>query len=533
MYQALYRQYRPEVFEDVIGQDTIVRILKSQIEKNKLVHAYLFCGTRGTGKTTTARLLAKAVNCLSDNKPCGVCENCKSIQSGNFIDLIEIDAASNNGVNDIRELREGVNFPPAIGKTKVYIIDEVHALTKEAFNAFLKTLEEPPENVMFILATTEPNKLPSTILSRCLRMDFKRVREEELALRMREIVEARGIIIDDESLKLVAVNADGSVRDGLTLLEQCIAGRDGQITREDILDSLGAVGEEVYIDIVNDILMGNPSDCIITLNKALDQGRDARQLVNGLMNHYRNLLLTKYIKDPKSSINMSYENIERIQSQSSRMDLWQIDEAVMELAETSKYMQTTTQPRIIFEMALVKLAASRMSPQARETVQAQPYIAEKKINLSKGDNKVYREDEHLSAEKIDKDIPPWESDNKENISEKDIENEKQGSIDIDMRSLWDEVTDVITEERPSLMLLKHSYPIALTSTELIFSKENRAFASMVENNMKDITDIIQSVCGRSLSIRLDDKAKEKQVDDEEVKAIFKNFSGMNVELNIK
>ena len=279
MQQVLYREYRPETFKEVLGQETIIKILKSQVDTDSVSHAYLFCGTRGTGKTTTARLLAKAVNCISEDKPCGVCENCMSIKNGTFIDLIEIDAASNNGVGDIRQLRESVIFPPAVGKKKVYIIDEVHMLSREAFNAFLKTLEEPPENVIFILATTEPQKLPQTILSRCLRMDFRRVSEENLVERMREICENRQIDISEETLKLVAANADGSVRDGLTLLDQCISGRSGKIMRKDVLDSIGAVGEEWYIDLTKWIMRGDIEEILMLIDTALHEGKDSRQIL--------------------------------------------------------------------------------------------------------------------------------------------------------------------------------------------------------------------------------------------------------------
>ena len=216
MYTALYRAQRPEIFEEILGQEHIVKILKYQIATDAVSHAYLFCGTRGTGKTTTARILAKAVNCLADpdgeGRPCGHCENCEAIRRGSFMDVVEIDAASNNGVDSIRELRESVKYPPAVGRKKVYIIDEVHMLSTGAFNALLKTLEEPPENVMFILATTEPQKLPATILSRCMRLDFKRVPQNILASGMRRICEDRGIEITDGAVKLLANTADGSVR---------------------------------------------------------------------------------------------------------------------------------------------------------------------------------------------------------------------------------------------------------------------------------------------------------------------------------
>ena len=260
MYKALYRQYRPEVFEEVLGQDHIVRILKNQIATDSTSHAYLFCGTRGTGKTTTARLLAKGLNCLSDGeRPCGVCANCQAIKEGNFLDVIEIDAASNNGVDNVRELRESVKYPPSAGRRKVYIIDEVHMLSTEAFNALLKTLEEPPEYVTFILATTEVHKLPATVLSRCMRLDFKRVPESVLMEGMADICAKIGIDVTEDALRIIAANADGSVRDGLSILDQCISGREARVEAADVLEFLGASGDEDFIELTDILAVGeNP-----------------------------------------------------------------------------------------------------------------------------------------------------------------------------------------------------------------------------------------------------------------------------------
>lgn len=362
MYRALYREYRPEVFDEIIGQDHIVKVLKSQVAQDSVSHAYLFCGTRGTGKTTTARLIAKAVNCLSDwDRPCGVCENCRAIKEGTFMDLMEIDAASNNGIDNIRELRESIKYPPSVGRKKVYIIDEVHMLSTAAFNAFLKTLEEPPDNVMFILATTEPQKLPQTILSRCIRMDFRRVSEKQIFERMELICEKRNVEIDKDALWLVAANADGSVRDGLTLLDQCISGREGYITRDDILDTLGAVGEETYIRIVDAIIEKNVSGCIMAVEDVMNRGRDARQVLMGLMNHYRNLLMAKYVEKPETVLNMSLENVQRLKEQSLRLAVGDINEGIIELSRTGSEISYTTQPRILLELAVVKLATGLTS----------------------------------------------------------------------------------------------------------------------------------------------------------------------------
>lgn len=356
MYQALYRAYRPETFQEVLGQEHIVRILKNQIETDSTSHAYLFCGTRGTGKTTTARLLAKGLNCLSDEgRPCGTCANCRAIRDGSFMDVIEIDAASNNGVDNIRELRESVNYPPATGRKKVYIIDEVHMLSAGAFNALLKTLEEPPEYVTFILATTEVHKLPATILSRCMRLDFKRVPENTLISGMAGICRKIGIEVTEDALRIIAANADGSVRDGLSILDQCISGGEKSIDSRNVLEFLGASGDEDFLELTELVRKRKTSDAIVFLAGVLSDGKDVRQFMKDWINHFRNLLMVKFMRDPGAVVNMSEENIERIRRQGNVMELEDINRGIIELSRTLNEARWSTQPRILLELSIVKM----------------------------------------------------------------------------------------------------------------------------------------------------------------------------------
>ena len=369
MYTALYRSERPEVFDEILGQEHIVRILKHQIESGEVSHAYLFCGTRGTGKTTTARILAKGVNCLNEDpkkRPCGVCENCKAIKDGTFMDVIEIDAASNNGVENIRELRESVKYPPAVGRKKVYIIDEVHMLSPGAFNALLKTLEEPPENVMFILATTEPQKLPATILSRCLRLDFKRVPQKLLMEGMRRICEEKGVTLTESALKLLANCADGSVRDGLSVLDQVLASGQKEIDREAVLEYIGAAGEDFFIELTEQVSLRKVPEALLLVDRALADGKDVRGLMKDWMAHYRNLMITKFIRDPEDMLNMAAENLARIEEQSRHITMDEIRDAILRLSRTINEARWSAQPRILLELAIISIASG-------ESAESQPW----------------------------------------------------------------------------------------------------------------------------------------------------------------
>jgi DNA polymerase-3 subunit gamma/tau len=358
-YRALYRETRPEVFSEILGQDHIVKILQHQIATGTVSHAYLFCGTRGTGKTTTARILAKAVNCTAPEgqRPCGVCDTCKAIAAGKFLDVIEIDAASNNGVDNIRELRESVKYPPSVGRRKVYIIDEVHMLSTGAFNALLKTLEEPPEHVMFILATTNPEKLPQTILSRCMRLDFKRVPADILAAHMADICKSKGVEITEDALRLLAGNADGSVRDSLSILEQCLSSGEPKLTRDIVLDFLGTAPIDFFLELTEKVMTKNISEAFMLLDDALRDGKDVRQLMKDWMAHFRNLMIAKYVQDPGDMLNLSTENIALLQQQSLKIGISELNHAIVTIAKAINDARYSTQARILMEVAIVTIAS--------------------------------------------------------------------------------------------------------------------------------------------------------------------------------
>ena len=373
MYSAIYRDFRPDRFDQIVGQDHIVKVLKNQIAAGQTGHAYLFCGTRGTGKTTTARILAKALNCKAEDRsarPCCECENCREVREGTFMDVIEIDAASNNGVDSIRELRESVKYPPVKGRNKVYIIDEVHMLSPGAFNALLKTLEEPPENVVFILATTEPQKLPATILSRCMRLDFRRVSEEIIAENMRKICEARGIGAESAALALIAVNADGSVRDSLSILEQCISTGQDFISRADVAELLGTAGEEALIALTDSVIRGDISEALIQLDQMIRSGSDVKQLMKEWLSHLRNLLMAKYVAQPAGLLNMSAENAERVRRQSGEIEGNLLNYAIEELSKTISESRWSSQPRVLLEVCIVRLGSG--TGETQEPVPVRP-----------------------------------------------------------------------------------------------------------------------------------------------------------------
>lgn len=363
-YQALYRKFRPQTFDEVKGQDHIVKTLQNQLRAGRIGHAYLFCGTRGTGKTTVAKILARAVNCehpKEDGSPCNECETCREILNGTSSNVIEIDAASNNGVDNIREIRDEVQYRPTRGNYKVYIIDEVHMLSAGAFNALLKTLEEPPSYVIFILATTEVNKIPVTILSRCQRYNFHRITIDVIADRLRELLDHENVKAEDRAVRYIAKAADGSMRDALSLLDQCIAFYLGEeLTYEKVLDVLGTVDTEVFSRLLRTVIAGDAGGSIRIFEDMVREGKETGQFVSDFTWYMRNLLLVKTGDDMEDVLDVSGENLKQLQEESTMIDENALMRYIRIMSDLSGQLRYASQKRILVETALIRLCRPQM-----------------------------------------------------------------------------------------------------------------------------------------------------------------------------
>lgn len=362
MYQVLYRKYRPRVFSDVVGQEHITDTLSKEIETGKLSHAYLFTGSRGTGKTTCAKILSKAVNCLNpvNGNPCNECEICKGLDSGAILDVVEIDAASNNGVENIRDIREEINFTPASCKYRVYIIDEVHMLSIGAFNALLKTLEEPPAHVKFILATTEVHKLPVTIVSRCQRFDFRRVSPEAMKDRMEYIAEKEDLILDEDAVSLISRISDGGMRDALSLLDQCI-GHDRHITSEIVCRVAGMTGKDHLFNLASTVSNKSSADALSLISDLHASSCDMERLCSDMTNHFRNLMIVKTVRDSGSFLVCTKDELTQYKQQSETFTLETILQCISLLQECMANIKRGVNRRTEMEMTFIKLCTPTLS----------------------------------------------------------------------------------------------------------------------------------------------------------------------------
>ena len=358
MYRAFYRKYRPSTFTDVVGQKHITTTLENAVKSGKTSHAYLFTGSRGTGKTSCAKILSKAVNCLNpqNGNPCNECEICKGIDSGAILDIIEIDAASNNGVDEIRDLREKVKYPPVVGKYKVYIIDEVHMLSTSAFNALLKTLEEPPAHTVFVLATTEVHKLPATILSRCLRFDFKLVSLEDLTSLLKKILEEEHVSYDEQAINVIARAGEGSVRDTLSIADRCVSFAGSELTYQKVLSVLGVSEREILIKIANEILDKNVGNALVELDKVLSQGKSPLVFSNDLISYFRDLILVYTLGDKSRDIVVVKDDIyAQMKAQATEGHYAEMLKTIEVLSSVEQELRYSVQPRIVLETAIIKI----------------------------------------------------------------------------------------------------------------------------------------------------------------------------------
>ncbi|MBQ7917359.1 MAG: DNA polymerase III subunit gamma/tau [Clostridia bacterium] len=356
MYLALYRKYRPRTFEEVIGQEHIIKTLVNQIKYDKISHAYLFTGSRGTGKTSTAKIFAKAINCTDskNGSPCLSCETCKALDGTN-IDVLEIDAASNNGVDEIRDLREKIKYPPVVGKYKVYIIDEVHMLSTSAFNALLKTLEEPPKHTIFILATTEVHKLPATILSRCLRFDFRLVPLEILTAHLKKVLDDEGVKYDDQAINVIVRAGEGSVRDMLSIADRCVSFSGDELTYEKVLTVLGVSEREVLISMADKILNKDTGAALVELDKVLSLGKTPLVFSNDLIGYFRDLLLVNSLGDKSRDIVVVRDDVyQQMKKQVEGDNYAEILKAIEVLSSVEQELRYSAEPRIVLETAIIK-----------------------------------------------------------------------------------------------------------------------------------------------------------------------------------
>ena len=507
MHKALYRVYRPKNFSDVIGQEHIVRTLKNQIENNNVGHAYLFCGTRGTGKTSTAKIFSRAVNCtnLHNDEPCNECENCREILEDKTMDVVEIDAASNNSVDDIRELRENVKYSPAKAKYKVYIIDEVHMLSQGAFNALLKTLEEPPSYVIFILATTEPHKIPATILSRCQRFDFKRVTVKDISSRMRYICEKEGIEADKKALNLIARNSQGALRDALSILDQCISFEGNKISYNDVIELLGSVNIEQLFDLAESIIKEDTRKSLQILNDFIIWGKDVRNLVNDLIDHFRNLMVCKISNDLDEIISLPEETIDLLKQQAETIDTNNLIRILNILSETQDGMKISSNPRVLMEVTMMKIAQP-MFDESKEALIKRIENLEQKIES--GNIKV----NHISTNQTVDNFNENNQQNNNTVEKQEDENIEYENLKGDEIKLveksWKKILQKMKEDKNQVIraLLQDvdSFNISEDTLYIIFT-DNYSFAkSRLDSpaTIQYVEKVIREVLNRSFSVKI-------------------------------
>lgn len=564
-FLSLYRKYRPETFNDLVGQEYVVQTLRNALKNQRIAHAYLFAGPRGTGKTSTAKVFAKALNCEDDSsyEPCGVCENCKKISSGQSMDVIEIDAASNRGIDEIRELREKVKFYPSEGTYKVYIIDEVHMLTKGAFNALLKTLEEPPENVIFILATTEPHKVISTILSRCQRFDFSLLSITNIIKRLTHICEKEEVEYEDDALNLIAHSSNGGMRDAISILDQAISFTNDDITADKLRDMLGKIEKGILRDYIKYAAENNTAEALELVNNLIEKGKGVSRFVNDLIEHIRQLLLIRECGINNDLIEYPPSRLKLLKGESEILDSSKLLRMLDILTNIEKDIKFSNQPRLTLEMGVVKMTSpeaddsiqglktrvAQLEYELRKSTTERENIADKNVSSRnikpKRDNEESEEKEVKNIEKenknIDKNINKTGSTNKDNtgINLKDVQN------------AWPVILKQVRQEDVKTNAYLKEGKVSKVKDNSIFiefPKNKKFHRNGAEKNKKLIKKKVSSVLSKNCELEFvvkgeyniknggdqtskNKKTKKKLEDDDLVNTVLEMFDGKVIETN--
>lgn len=531
MYRAFYRKYRPSTFTDVVGQQHITTTLENAVKSGKTSHAYLFTGSRGTGKTSCAKILAKAVNCLNpqNGNPCNECDICKGIESGAVLDIIEIDAASNNGVDNIRDLREEANFTPANAKYRVYIIDEVHMLSIGAFNALLKTLEEPPAHVVFILATTEVHKLPSTILSRCQRFDFKRIPPEDMAVRLKEVAQKEGLSLADDGAMLIARIADGAMRDALSLLDRC-SSFEGVIDSAAVASSAGLAGREYIFELCDCILEKNTSKALQVVDKLYNDSCDMERLLTELTSHFRNLMVSKAVKNFEDMIICSQGEIDIIREQGAKTTLATIMSCIDILTAASSTMKQGANRRTSAELCIIRLCTPSLDSDLNAVLRR---LNELEMAVASGNTTtsapapVKAEAKAEPKPEVKPEVKPQAAPTPEKsapVEEKTVVSEPPKAtpvqkseapspaspIDVPFTA-WPEVIETLIAQDPSIIAMLTGSSAFIRQDRFLLIKGSSILETFLKtgNYSKSIRETVQKITGKSYTLGVFNNTKEE------------------------
>ncbi len=508
-YQALYRKYRPQTFSDVVGQEHITETLQNELAEGKTVHAYLFTGTRGTGKTSCAKILAKAINCLSpkNGDPCLECESCRSIFEGENTDIVEIDAASNNSVDSIRELRDLISFAPSSSKYRVYIIDEVHMLTISAFNALLKTLEEPPAHVVFILATTEVHKLPATILSRCQRFDFKRIDVDKICSRIQYIADKEGLTVTDDAATLIAAAADGGMRDALSILDLC-ASNSKNIDEATVESVCAMAGNDYLLELADCIKAHSTEQALLLIDRLHNSSVDMLRLLSELTSHYRDLMIVKTVKGDKKPIVCSVSRLKALEEQALSYDIKDIMYCLSTLQAATAAMQTGNR-RCEMEMAVIRMCSPALSADIsalerriaaleKSGIKAvsnppEPKIAEKP--------KSAEEDDEIPPPLTENDAPaPIDESGNNTAKEPTASKSEALPVGVSEVEAWDEILNILKTDSPLIAGVLIGSRAYIKGAYLLIDAPNSQFRTLIKNNNASYKDSIRKAAQAVLGV---------------------------------